>query len=102
LSNNTESIKAKAGQIFEIKLPGIPATGYAWELAQGSESPGLIALQDVRWEEGQDKVAGSPNFQIFRLKALSEGRTRLVFQLRRAWEKNTAKEERIFSLTIEP
>lgn len=83
-------------------LPGMPTTGYVWELVQGPESSGLVALLDSRWDQGQDNVAGGSNLQIFKLKALSEGRTSLVFQRRRPWEKNTAQEERIFLLTVEP
>jgi predicted secreted protein len=100
--SNAESINAKAGSTFEIKLPGMPTTGYVWELAQDPESSGLVALLDVHWDEGRDRAAGSPGLRVFRLKALSEGRASLVFQRRRPWEKKAAQEERVFSLTVEP
>jgi predicted secreted protein len=108
LGEVSESINTKVGQVFEIKIEGIPTTGFVWDWIPTPESSKLVMVLDKSWSQkdsvtkNNNNFAGATNFQIFQMKALNQGKAILVFQLRRQWEKSAAHAERIFSICIEP
>ena len=81
-----DTIRAKAGEKFEIKLPGNIATGYSWALAAPVDSQ-LIALERQFYVDAASKIDGNPGMDVFLFKALKEGKTTLDFVYRRPFDR---------------
>jgi inhibitor of cysteine peptidase len=93
----TSAKKIKVGDIFEITLDDNPTTGFIWEPIISRE---VLEYLDT-YSEINSSLVGSAARQHFRFKALSSGKTDLVFRQSRPWEKDNIREA-IFSIQIDP
>jgi inhibitor of cysteine peptidase len=81
-----DTIRAKVGEKFEVKLPGNIATGYSWALAAPVDSQ-LITLDRQFYADAVSKIDGNPGMDVFLFKALKEGNTTLDFFYRRPFDR---------------
>jgi predicted secreted protein len=94
----SETIKAKVGDIFDIVLEGNPTTGFIWQPSVPHE-----ALEHLdTYSEVQSSLVGAAVKQRFLFKALAPGKIDLVFRYSRPWEKGKIRDERIYSIQIDP
>ena len=81
-------VRLSVGQIFHIRLPGNPTTGYEWELKSIdrtiAEPTGTIRYRQNPAPAGMVGVGGSFSLAIRGVKA---GKTKVVLVYRRSWEK---------------
>ena len=95
-------IEARTGEDFTIILPANPTTGYQWQLAEPVNEK-IIQLVNSEYVPDPDKIgrAGAGGKQVWRFKALVEGRTDVKLKYVRSWEKNIAPvSEKIFNVVI--
>ena len=78
---------------FEVELPGTPASGYVWRLAQCPKE--IEEMGEAFRPKGPETVVGGGGHQVFRLRASSKGRFDLAFESKRAWEKEPADSRRV-------
>lgn len=99
--DNGENISLKNGEIFYLKLPENPTTGYSWEL---NLSQGLQLLSDRYYstepsEVGEQLLAGVGGVRLWKIKAVDEGSQQVKGIYKRPWENKTG-EEQTFSLNV--
>ena len=75
------------GDMLEVRLPGNPTTGYAWEVIT---VPSLLQNQKepAHRSDSQRIGAGGSTSFLFRVAAIGEGTLEMAY--RRPWEKDTA------------
>lgn len=81
-----DTIRAKVGEKFEIKLLSNIATGYSWALAASVDSQ-LIILDRQHYVDMDKKIDGNPGMDVFLFKTLKEGKTTLEFVYRRPFDR---------------
>jgi uncharacterized repeat protein (TIGR02543 family) len=91
ISQTRKTVDLKTGETAEITLAGNPTTGYLWTLTMPG-NPAIALVKDLGYTqdpapEGMVGVGGIFRFEI---KGLLQGKTTLVFEYRRPWEKNVA------------
>jgi predicted secreted protein len=91
MTNVSERIDAKKGEIVEIPLEANVSAGYQWSFFIPKEQKSLLTLLEVKWEKTSGLV-GAPLIQVFRLQTLEAGVTNVVFRYKRLWEEKTKKE----------
>lgn len=87
------------GQALEVRLEGIPGTGYSWYPAQFDPSVLSPAGESTEGQTGP-RVIGGPATKIFRFEARAAGRTSLEFHYKRIWEKDRPP-LRTFTIVVE-
>jgi len=92
---------AALGQVFAIRLPGNPTTGYQWQLA-GISTPAVVSLGKPQYERTPTAKAmvGSGGTFVFTFKAAKPGKAAVKLVYVRPWEKDKPPAE-TFSVTIE-
>ncbi len=96
-----DTIKVKAGNTFEIKLITNMGTGYSWSITDSAYSANM-SLDSVTVANNYEGKDNGSDLQVFHMKALTRGETKLHFVRRRPWEKNTKpEEEKTFAIIIE-
>ena len=86
-ADNNREIQVRVGDVFQIELEGIGATGYWWHVTEMDR--GLLELlsEDTRVpSEKSEKKVGGPVTGVWRFKALAAGKTGLVMKYYRIWE----------------
>ncbi len=98
--NNGDILKLKTDDVIEIKLESNPTTGYSWFVGDGLDET-IVSVSDPEFIEFKEdeELVGAGGYEIFSLKAISEGRIELILNYKRPWEEG---EEPIdtFELTI--
>jgi predicted secreted protein len=79
---------ARSGEMIEIRLPAVPATGYSWQVE--AADPKVMALVDTRFENrsAEGPRVGAEVDQVIRMQALAEGQTEIRLSYRRPWEQS--------------
>ena len=79
---------ARPGEVVEIRLPAVPATGYSWQVE--ATDPKVMSLVDTRFENrnAEGPRVGAEVDQVIRMKALAEGQTDIRLSYRRPWEQS--------------
>ena len=82
------STTARPGEVVEIRLPAVPATGYSWQVE--ATDPKVMSLVDTRFENrnAEGPRVGAEVDQVIRMKALTEGQTDIRLSYRRPWEQS--------------
>ena len=80
------------GEPFAVELPSGGATGYEWSVEL--DDPSVIVIGSVL-TPSLDSI-GAAGEKKFEFKAMNHGQCHVVFQLKRSWETEVAKE-----LTVE-
>lgn len=101
-SQNGSRIKVIKGSEIQIILDSNPTTGFSWQIIAFDSS--VIHLQSeemlAKEKNAEDEIrVGTPGKQLFRFKALQNGKTKLLLDYRRPWEK-TAPAANQFSIEI--
>ena len=66
-----ETISAKVGDIFEVKLESNPTTGYIWEILTPPASVESISFMKVYWV-GKSSLFGASKLQCFTFSLFRE------------------------------
>lgn len=88
-SVTSESMEVEAGQDFQVVLDANPSTGYDWTVAEKPD-PNIVEQageEAVQPPEGQT-MTGAPIKEIWKFKAVAAGKTDIVFENARSWEKD--------------
>ena len=98
--NNGEMINLKIDDKVEIKLESNPATGYSWFLSDKVDSAIVSVTDPVFIESKKDEeLIGAGGYEVFTIKAISKGKTSLILNYERPWEKKVEPIE-TFEITI--
>jgi predicted secreted protein len=87
-------VQATVGDTFDVRLEGIPTSGYTWEL-DPSGLPDLVEFLAAELVAAHGQVAGGPAVQVFRFRATRPGETRIRFRYRRRWEAEPLRETHV-------
>ena len=90
--NNGSSQTVEAGKIIEIKLSGQLSTGFSWKWVNND----FFTQEDAPKRVPVDKKPGGRELTVFTLKAVKPGKTKLLFEYRREWEKKEKPEKEYF------
>ncbi len=84
-TDSGKELHAEIGEVFELRLPENPTTGYRWELRSHGD-PVLELAEDAFAPSGDAVGAGGMRRWTFRI--LRAGVARLELVQRRSWERN--------------
>jgi predicted secreted protein len=93
-------IQATIGETFDVRLEGIPTSGYTWEL-DPLGLPDMVEFIAAELVAPQGQVAGAAAVQVFRFRAARPGETHLRFRYRRRWEAEPLRETQV-NVAIHP
>ena len=94
-------IDVPVGATFDVRLEGIPSSGFRWSLSIPDEARELIASLGDDWEQASG-LAGGSAVQRFRFRASAPGEATLTFRYARPWEEAAPRDERSVSVRIAP
>lgn len=86
--NTSGPISAEAGLGFAITLESNHTTGYGWQLA-GKPNTRIVRFLNTNYVEPNTRLAGAGGKEIWTFEALAPGKTSIVLNYVRPWEKNT-------------
>jgi len=89
-----DPIRVNVGDVFEVRLEGVPTAGYRWALDLNDEQRELVELVATAWESPAGVLGGEAT-QAFRLRARRSGEAMLSFGYRRPWEPAAVAEKHI-------
>jgi inhibitor of cysteine peptidase len=89
------SIDARVGEVFQIKLPSRPSTGYGWQIDESDGAEVSLVQKDVPSLNGQKPKVGGPAQEVITLKAEKIGKTTLTLSYRRPWEKRSSTDQTV-------
>lgn len=93
-------IRTRAGETFLISLESNPSTGYSWKM-DPPEGDKTLELLDSRDVASSAPMPGAPGKQVYTLRALSAGQTKINFIYQRPWEPGRADQREIFTVVVE-
>jgi inhibitor of cysteine peptidase len=97
-SDDGKSIQVRPGDVFLIRLPESPTTGYRWAVAHGDEA--ILPLQGTDFQESAGAGVGGGGLQTFRFQAQRAGTVELELKLWREWEGDRSITRR-YRLTVQ-
>jgi len=98
-----DSLRLRVGEEHPVRLESLLSAGYEWTPeVKGDESVAEVVKEgEPPAETGEDAVGASPP-EVFKIKALSPGKTTVRFAQRRPWEKGgEPDEEHIVELDVD-
>jgi predicted secreted protein len=93
-SAQPQVVRAETGQVFDVRLEGVPTSGYQWEL----DTDGLADLLELVADDAAPSapsVAGGSATQAFRFRAIRAGQAMVRFRYRRRWENVPIREVQV-------
>lgn len=89
----THNCSVEQGKTFSIQLPANRTTGYQQQIT--SIDSHYLELQEQKYEQSdkQKKLMGAPGFEHFTFKAINAGKTVVLIDYKRPWEKDSAPVE---------
>jgi predicted secreted protein len=97
----SERVHARLGDVFEIELEAIPGAGMIWEIDVDPKSKAIVSLVKNYWENNGFQSGGGKNIQHFVFSALAVGEAKIIFRLKRSWEKDVSHDEKVYLLVID-
>jgi predicted secreted protein len=97
LQDHGTLLKCRAQQEFAVELEANPSTGYTWHVIKGDSH--YVRLLREETIPSSEKRPGAPGKQFFYFQTLTKGRTPLLLEYRRSWEKD-APPANAFSITL--
>ncbi len=91
-------VPAVVGRELTLKLPCQPGTGFSWRILK-RDAKLLDLVGEPRLEDGDDKLLGRVERQVFRLRPLAPGTTSLELGYARTWEAER-RPEKTFRVTL--
>jgi inhibitor of cysteine peptidase len=95
-ADQENSISASLKKPFRIVVESNPTTGYSWSPKFDSKR---LRLKSSSYERPTEPRPGAGGTQVFVFVPLKEGRTEVVLEYRRPWEK-TPVEKRRFEIQV--
>jgi inhibitor of cysteine peptidase len=92
-SAETIPINTRLYNKFSIDLASNPTTGYGWRLG-GKLNGELIKPLGSQFIPPQTQLVGAGGREIWRFQAVGRGRTKIVLEYARPWEKNIKPADR--------
>jgi uncharacterized protein YggE len=93
------SVTASAGEDFSITLDSNPSTGYEWTVSAIANDQ-LVKFVKSDFAQSDSGLVGAGGKQTFTFQALKEGKTTIVLDYARPWEKENPVDTYIVQLTI--
>ena len=90
------AFNSSKGSFIEIALKGNPTTGYTWNIAEYDQE--ILKLEGSTFVRDSD-LTGAGGVENFKFSVIGKGKTTLVIQYNRVWEKDVKPIE-VFKLTI--
>jgi inhibitor of cysteine peptidase len=81
------TVAARVGDRFTVRLESNPTTGYRWRLVAPPE-PAVASLADSAFERADTGTTGSGGEEVWSFVAAGAGRTRIVLEYARPWERD--------------
>jgi len=101
-TEDVSAIITREGNGFTIQLASNRATGYSWELAD-DYSRDIIEPAGAEYRDPEVQRRGAEGQELFRFQAVGAGHTKLTFNYRRPWEKETAPVKTLtFGVEVRP
>lgn len=96
-----QSIKVRVGEEFEIRLKSNPTTGYSWTMREPPDEAVVVITDKAFIAPGSGRL-GAPGEELWKLKAVGKGKTRISFEYRRSFEPDKPPAEReTFQVMVE-
>ena len=97
-----ETIKVSPGASFDIVLASNPTTGYSWGPAKVSDDK-VVKFVSSKFIAKKSRLAGSGGKEVWTFSALAPGKTTILLQYKRPWEKDKVPiEEVTFTVIVAP
>lgn len=94
--NSGAIFNSSRGGIIEIALKGNPTTGYTWNIVEYDSK--ILKLEGSTFVRDSD-LTGAGGVETFKFSVIGKGKTDLVIQYNRVWEKDMNPLE-LFKLSI--
>jgi len=96
-----DTVRVSSGETFKLILDANPTTGYKWQLAKPLDEY-YVRLKNSDYKPPDKQYVGAPGKEIWTFKARVKGKTKILFQYIRPWEKNAPPARtRTFKVIIE-
>ncbi|HNW58094.1 MAG TPA: protease inhibitor I42 family protein [bacterium] len=89
--------KCQVRQEFVVELESNPSTGFSWQVDKHDTAH--VRLLREEFIPGERERLGAPGKQFFHFQAMATGRTPLIMEYRRPWERDAAP-AKTFSVTL--
>lgn len=97
--SHVTSMTTSAGQNFTVTLDSNPSTGYQWEASSISNSE-LVRFVSSEFIQSDSGLVGAGGKQTLTFQALKAGKSTIVLDYARPWEKENPTDTYIIQLTI--
>ena len=97
-NDNAQELRIRPGQTFTLSLASNPTTGYSWSLSDNWDKKLLSAIGDEYLSQGKPSIVGQGGHQLFKFKALQNGKTELNLIYARPWE--NVQPAKIFNIKL--
>ncbi|MFC1953683.1 protease inhibitor I42 family protein [Chloroflexota bacterium] len=102
INQDTDQVlEVQAGESFEVILCSNPTTGFQWAEEAQISDPAILEQEDYKFigpESDPPPPPGTPGQEIWTMKALQQGSSKIYFEYSRPWE---GGEKREWTCTIE-
>jgi predicted secreted protein len=92
------SINVNVGETSEIKLEENPTTGYSWHWNIANTS--IARIESEEFVAPTTNLMGAPGNHVWIIKGLKPGKTEIVFEYYRSWEKDNIDKTVIYTVTV--
>lgn len=86
-AQESKPVTATTGTEFSFTLASNPTTGYHWELASPLDQK-LLTLVTNEYVRPNTRLVGAGGNEVWKFKAISEGKTQIDLKYVRPWEKD--------------
>lgn len=93
------TLKTKVGEEFQVVLPSNPTTGFRWALGKKLDK-NKISLVSSDYVPSKPQLTGSGGNEVWIFKAVKSGKTKILFEYSRSWEKGKISERKIYNIEI--
>ena len=88
LVNGDRKVGVASGRILTVSLAANPTTGYGWTLSEKPD-PAVLRQRGLSEYEPESDRIGAGGIETFKFDAGRKGKTSMIFEYRRPWEKDT-------------
>jgi uncharacterized protein YggE len=97
--SSSSSMTAFVGEDFSVTLDSNPSTGYEWNVSAIANDQ-LVKFVKSDFTQSDSELLGAGGKQTLTFQALKEGKTTIVLDYARPWEKENPADTYIIQLTI--
>lgn len=97
--SSSTAVTASAGENFSITLDSNPSTGYHWEVSSITNNQ-LVRLVKSEFVEAGSGLLGAGGKETLTFQALKEGKTTVVLDYVRPWDKDHPEDTYIIQLVV--